>query len=109
MNMTMTAGPMAWAASGDGATDPTAKPTEELTKLSRVRIPRNLANLQKQHLSRSQASCHIHLLLNYTNPSLILILMRTGLAFGKLPRVLHGLLKRLASLHGGMQDKRSTC
>jgi len=46
MKMTMTAGPMACAASGEGATEPTASPTDELTKLSRVRMPRNLANLQ---------------------------------------------------------------
>lgn len=45
MNITITAGPIAWAASGDGATEPTAKPIEELTKLSRVRMPRNFANL----------------------------------------------------------------
>ena len=39
---------MACAESGEGATDPTANPMDELTKLSNVRMPRNLANLQKQ-------------------------------------------------------------
>lgn len=47
MKMTMTAGPMACAASGEGATDPTASPTEELAKLSSVRMPRNFANLHQ--------------------------------------------------------------
>ena len=48
MKMTMTAGPMAWAASGDGATDPTARPIDELAKLSNVKMPKNLPNLQQR-------------------------------------------------------------
>lgn len=45
MKMTITAGPIACAASGEGAMLPTANPTDELAKLSKVKIPRNLPNL----------------------------------------------------------------
>mmetsp|Transcript_19242 Transcript_19242/g.58082 ORF Transcript_19242/g.58082 Transcript_19242/m.58082 type:complete len:315 (+) Transcript_19242:593-1537(+) len=51
MKITMIAGPMARAASVEGAIDPTAKPSAEDVKLSRVRMPRNLANLDGLGLS----------------------------------------------------------
>ena len=49
MNTTMTAGPMATAASVDGATEPTASPSAEDVKDSSVRMPRNDANLRHSH------------------------------------------------------------
>lgn len=57
MKTTITAGPIACAESGEGATDPTARPIEELTKLSKVSMPRNLANLQRNSIWRECASC----------------------------------------------------
>ena len=48
---TMTPGPMASAASVLGAKEPTASPRDVEAKLSSVRIPQNLANLQQPQLS----------------------------------------------------------
>ena len=48
MKRTMTPGPMARAASVLGAKEPTARPRDVDVKLSSVRIPQNLANLQHQ-------------------------------------------------------------
>jgi hypothetical protein len=45
IHTSITAGPMATAASVLGATAPTARPRAEEQKDSRVRIPRNLRNL----------------------------------------------------------------
>lgn len=45
LSFTITAGPMARAASVEGAIDPTARPSADDVKLSRVKMPRNLANL----------------------------------------------------------------
>lgn len=45
MKSTMTPGPMASAASVEGANDPTARPSEVDAKDSRVRMPQNLPNL----------------------------------------------------------------
>lgn len=42
---TMTPGPMACAASGEGAMAPTARPREEEVKDSSVSMPRNVASL----------------------------------------------------------------
>ena len=39
---------MACAASGLGATQPTERPSADAVKLSSVRMPRKLANLQQQ-------------------------------------------------------------
>ncbi len=46
MNRTMMPGPIASAASVEGAKEPTASPREVAVKDSRVRIPQNLANLR---------------------------------------------------------------
>ncbi len=54
MNRTMTPGPMASAASVLGAKEPTASPRDVDAKLSSVRIPQNLANLQQPQMSLPQ-------------------------------------------------------
>lgn len=48
MKRTMTPGPMASAASVEGANAPTARPSEVDAKDSSVRMPQNLANLRKK-------------------------------------------------------------
>lgn len=47
-----TAGPVASAASVEGAMEPTARPSAEAANDSSVRMPRNLANLQTSWLVR---------------------------------------------------------
>ncbi len=46
MNKTIMPGPIASAASVEGAKEPTASPSEVAVKDSRVRIPQNFANLR---------------------------------------------------------------
>ena len=55
MNTTITAGPIATAASVDGATEPTASPRAADVKDSSVRMPRNDANL---HSTVAQLTTH---------------------------------------------------
>ena len=47
MKTTMTAGPMATAASVDGATEPTARPSAADVNDSSVKMPKNDANLRE--------------------------------------------------------------
>ena len=49
MKRTMTPGPMARAASVEGAKAPTARPSEVDANDSSVRMPQNLANLRAHH------------------------------------------------------------
>ncbi len=49
--MLRTAGPMASAASVEGAIEPTARPSADEANDSSVRMPRNLANLNNEKLT----------------------------------------------------------
>ena len=56
MKRTMTPGPMASAASVEGAKAPTASPSEVDANDSSVRMPQNLANLPSQHKHYPQSA-----------------------------------------------------